>query len=176
MDHFLIRKLHLESKNNMYRTKIQNGQNYLPPVSFIPVVHIDLQISPRIFEKIRNDPDFIFSGLGGRWFMKKNLKQKISWHCPFNPPRAHGAGVRAKVPAAGVHHAYYSAEIIMGRKLGILHTSPSPRTMKYEIINWPAPPPPPPIISLPCFCYCSANLKYKDGCSCCANILLFAIL
>ncbi len=22
-------------------------------------------------------------GLGGRWFMKKNLKQKISWHCPF---------------------------------------------------------------------------------------------
>jgi hypothetical protein len=22
-------------------------------------------------------------GLGGNWFMKKNQKQKISWHCPF---------------------------------------------------------------------------------------------
>jgi hypothetical protein len=35
----------------------------LPPVSLIPVVHLDLQISPRIFEKIRNDP--IITGLGG---------------------------------------------------------------------------------------------------------------
>ncbi len=24
-----------------------------------------------------------FQGLGGRWFMEKNLKPKISWHCPF---------------------------------------------------------------------------------------------
>jgi hypothetical protein len=28
------------------------------------VVHLDLRISPRIFEKIRNDPNVIIRGLG----------------------------------------------------------------------------------------------------------------
>ncbi len=38
---------------------------YLPPVSLTPVVHLDLRISPRIFEKkIRNDPNIIIRGLG----------------------------------------------------------------------------------------------------------------
>jgi hypothetical protein len=104
--------------------------------------------------------------------MNKNLKQKSRDTVPLTRRAAHGAGVRTRVPAAGVHHAYYSAEIIVGRKLDYPHYT-SPRTMKYEIINWPAPP---PVITLPCFCYCSANLKYKDGCSSCANILLFAYL
>jgi hypothetical protein len=56
----------------------------LPPVSLTPVVHLDLRISPRIFEKIWNDPSFIFRGLGeaGKVIHEKNLKQKIS--CPFN--------------------------------------------------------------------------------------------
>jgi hypothetical protein len=36
----------------------------LPPVSLTPVVHLDLRISRRIFEKIRNDPNVIFRGLG----------------------------------------------------------------------------------------------------------------
>jgi hypothetical protein len=31
---------------------------------FGTVVHVDLRISPRIFEKIRNDPNAIFRGLG----------------------------------------------------------------------------------------------------------------
>ncbi len=35
-----------------------------PQVLLIPVVHLDLRISQRIFEKIRNDPNVIFSGLG----------------------------------------------------------------------------------------------------------------
>jgi hypothetical protein len=35
----------------------------LPPLSFLPVVHLDLRKSPRIFEKIRNDPYVIFRGL-----------------------------------------------------------------------------------------------------------------
>jgi hypothetical protein len=35
-----------------------------PPVSLTPVVHLDLQISPRIFKKIRNDHNVIFRGLG----------------------------------------------------------------------------------------------------------------
>jgi hypothetical protein len=30
----------------------------------LPVVHLDLRISPRIFEKIRNEPIVIFRGLG----------------------------------------------------------------------------------------------------------------
>jgi hypothetical protein len=36
----------------------------LPPVSLTPVVHPDLRISPRIFKKILNDPNVIFSCLG----------------------------------------------------------------------------------------------------------------
>jgi hypothetical protein len=36
----------------------------LPPVSLIPVVHLYLQISPRIFEKIRNGPNGILWGWG----------------------------------------------------------------------------------------------------------------
>jgi hypothetical protein len=36
----------------------------LPPVSLTPVVHLDLRISPRIFEKIRNDPNAIIRDLG----------------------------------------------------------------------------------------------------------------
>ncbi len=37
---------------------------YLPPVSMTPVVHLDLRISLRIFEKIRNGPNSILRGLG----------------------------------------------------------------------------------------------------------------
>jgi hypothetical protein len=36
----------------------------LPPVSLTPVVHLDLRISPQIFEKIQNDPNVIIMGLG----------------------------------------------------------------------------------------------------------------
>jgi hypothetical protein len=36
----------------------------LPPVLLTPVVHLDLRISPRIFKKIRNDPNVIIRGLG----------------------------------------------------------------------------------------------------------------
>ncbi len=49
----------------------------LPPVSLIPVVHLDLQISPRIFEKIRNDPNAIIRARG-KMIHEKNQKQKIS--------------------------------------------------------------------------------------------------
>jgi hypothetical protein len=36
----------------------------LPPVSLTPLVHLGLRISPRIFEKNRNNPSVIFGGLG----------------------------------------------------------------------------------------------------------------
>jgi hypothetical protein len=42
---------------------VATGGN-LPPVSLIPVVHHDLRISPRIFEKIRNGPNGILWGRG----------------------------------------------------------------------------------------------------------------
>jgi hypothetical protein len=34
------------------------------PGVLTPVVHLDLRLSPRIFEKNRNDPNIIFRGLG----------------------------------------------------------------------------------------------------------------
>jgi hypothetical protein len=50
----------------------------LPPELLIPVVHLDLQISPGIFEIIRNDPIILFSGAWGKTIRKKNLKHEIS--------------------------------------------------------------------------------------------------
>jgi hypothetical protein len=49
----------------------------LPPVSLIPVVDLDLRISLRIFEKIRNGPKGILWGWG-KLIHEKNQKQKIS--------------------------------------------------------------------------------------------------
>jgi hypothetical protein len=42
---------------------VDTGGN-LPPVSLTLVVHLDLRISPRIFDKIQNDPNVIIKGLG----------------------------------------------------------------------------------------------------------------
>jgi hypothetical protein len=43
------------------------------------MVHLDLQIYPRIFKKIRNDPTVtLFSGALRKVIHGKNLKQKIS--------------------------------------------------------------------------------------------------
>ncbi len=38
--------------------------SHLPPVSTTPVVNLELRISPRIFEKIRNGPNGILWGWG----------------------------------------------------------------------------------------------------------------
>ncbi len=37
---------------------------HLPPVSLTPVVHLELQISPQIFENFFNGPKGILRGLG----------------------------------------------------------------------------------------------------------------
>ncbi len=57
---------------------------HLPPVSTTPVVHLELRISPRIFEKIWNSPNVILRGLGETDSWKKNQNLIILWHCPFN--------------------------------------------------------------------------------------------
>jgi hypothetical protein len=53
---------------------------HLPPVSTTPtpVVHLELQKSPRIFEKFRNDPNGTNSGAWGKLIHEKNPKSKIS--------------------------------------------------------------------------------------------------
>jgi hypothetical protein len=48
---------------------------HLPPVSLTPVANLELRISPRIFEKIQNDPN---SGAWGKLIHKKNQKSKIA--------------------------------------------------------------------------------------------------
>ncbi len=44
---------------------------HLPPVSTTPVASLELRISPRIFEKIRNGPNGIIRGLGETASRKK---------------------------------------------------------------------------------------------------------
>jgi hypothetical protein len=50
---------------------------HLPPVSATPVVNLELAISPRLLEKIRNGPNGTLWGWG-ELIQKKNQKQKIS--------------------------------------------------------------------------------------------------
>ncbi len=49
---------------------------HLPPVSLTPVANLELRISPRIFEKIRNGLYRILWGWGGNWFMKRTRSKK----------------------------------------------------------------------------------------------------
>ncbi len=46
------------------------------------VVHLDLRMSPRIFEKNWNSPNGILWGWG-KLIHDKTTSKKISWHCPF---------------------------------------------------------------------------------------------
>jgi hypothetical protein len=50
----------------------------LPPVSLIPVVQLDLQISPRIFKKKIEKILLLLSEAWGKMIHEKNQKQKIS--------------------------------------------------------------------------------------------------
>ncbi len=54
----------------------------VPPVSLIPVVHLDLRIFSRIFENFEMTL-MLLSGAWGKMIHERNLKQKILWHCPF---------------------------------------------------------------------------------------------
>ncbi len=61
--------------------------NPLANLSLLSTVHLELRIFPRIFEQIQIGPNRILRGLGENvsW---KNMKLKISWHCPFKLPFA----------------------------------------------------------------------------------------
>ncbi len=56
---------------------------HLPPVSTTPVVHLELRISPRIFEKKNEITLMVYLWALGKLIHEKNQKSKISWHCPF---------------------------------------------------------------------------------------------
>ncbi len=49
---------------------------HLPPVSTTPVVHLELQISPRIFDEFETPKMVYIQGLGVNWFMKKTRSRK----------------------------------------------------------------------------------------------------
>ncbi len=88
--------------------KIFNLQN-LPP-SLIPVVHLDLRISPRIFEKIWNDPNVIFRGLGEDDSWKK-LKAKNLVTCPFKKAGIsdlNSVNVTLGVHCSWMHYSYFT--------------------------------------------------------------------
>ncbi len=53
------------------------------PVSLIPAVHLDLQLSPQIFEKIQSDPDIIFRGVGKDDSGKKHEAKNLVTTIPF---------------------------------------------------------------------------------------------
>jgi hypothetical protein len=60
--------------------------------------HPDLWISLWIFEKIRNGSIVIFRGLEEDDWGRKNLKQKISLHCPFKYATSSSYTSRGPVP------------------------------------------------------------------------------
>ncbi len=84
-------KLPLVSKtvsSTLGYSKVLKKIKYFPIEIFFdlpPVVHLQLRISPRIFEKIRMVL-MGYSGAGGKLIQEKNLKLKISLHCPFKAP------------------------------------------------------------------------------------------
>jgi hypothetical protein len=70
--------------NNIIKIFLLEGFFHLPPVSLTPVANLELRISPRIFEKIRNVPNGIIRG-GGNWFKKKNRRKKSRDTVPLSP-------------------------------------------------------------------------------------------
>ncbi len=58
--------------NKIFRTFLIEDFFHLPLVSSTAVVHLELQISLQIFEKIRNSPNGILRGLGETDSWKKS--------------------------------------------------------------------------------------------------------
>ncbi len=88
-----------------------------------------------IFENNRNDSNVIFRGLG-KMVHGKNLKQKILWHCPFNPCRPFGwAGIW--IDATCIWTKWYSFKNYCAKKrlsftsgwAGVLTMAPAVRIM-----------------------------------------------
>jgi hypothetical protein len=55
---------------------------YMPPVSTTPLVHLELRISPRIFEKFETDL-MVYSGAWGKLIHEKTRSRKSRDTAPF---------------------------------------------------------------------------------------------
>ncbi len=93
------RKMNLMAKIYIYvnstTQRCPNKIINLPPMSTTPVVvHLELRISPWIFEKKSKPPLWYTQGLGGNWFMKKTRSRKsrgtvpLSWNSPYSIGRS----------------------------------------------------------------------------------------
>jgi hypothetical protein len=69
--------IYVNSITQIIKIFLFEGFFHLPPVSLTPEANLELRISPRIFEKIRNGPNGIIRGLG-ETDSRKNQKQKTS--------------------------------------------------------------------------------------------------
>ncbi len=58
-------------RNKIIKIFLLEGFFHLPPVSLTLVANLELRISPRIFENIRNGPNGIIRGLGETGSRKK---------------------------------------------------------------------------------------------------------
>jgi hypothetical protein len=65
--------------NKISKIFLLEGFFHLPPVSLTPVANLELRISPRIFEKIRNGPN--------GWFKKKTRSKKSRDTVPLRQVR-----------------------------------------------------------------------------------------
>jgi hypothetical protein len=70
---------------------------HLPPVSKTPVVHLELRISPRIFEKIRNGPNGILRGLRKLIHEKKPEVKNLLALSLYTMSASHPSQVRMKL-------------------------------------------------------------------------------
>ncbi len=70
--------------NKIIKIFLLEGFFHLPPVSLTPVANLELRISPRIFEKIRNVPNGIIGGLGETGSRKKTRSKKSRDTVPLN--------------------------------------------------------------------------------------------
>ncbi len=73
----------------------------MPPVSLTPVANLELRISPRIFEKIRNGPNGIIRGLGETGSRKKPEAKKSRDTVPLSKDDVFFFRAYAMCPDAG---------------------------------------------------------------------------
>jgi hypothetical protein len=80
-----LKKTYLYANSTTQRYPKEIIKNFrIEDLFHLPLVaNLELPISPRIFEKIRNGPTDIITGLG-ETDLWTNQKQRISWHWPFN--------------------------------------------------------------------------------------------
>ncbi len=128
------------------------------------MVNLELQISPWIFEKIRNGPNGIYSGAWGKLIHEKNQKQKISWHCPFkvvwvNQPAQKYVVNKYDMSFTSLWFSLFRARIFYF--LGSQAWTRSTRSHTWFLLNSRNRPPPKTRPKIPALCQRSKTKKKK---------------